>query len=765
MLKRSLYLLFLSLFFVPLFSLEAQSRNESYRITSVDIAGTSRVDTAAVVAQLKHTEGVVTSSQISDEIKAIYRTGFFDQVTAEIVKEKEKTILRYVVIEKPVVRKVFIQGNEDVSEDDLSEIITLGSRRFLDKATIHGLIRNATMYYQGRGYYDVSFDHSVTPLGENEVDLTFIVKEGDRYKINEIEIRGLNEIDEDDLIDVMQTQEYSWWSSWIMGTGRLNKDMLENDRRLIRQYFLDNGYLDATISEPVVHKEDARIQIYFDATEGTQYSIGEITVDGDLINESDEETLDGIESETGEVFNASIIREDSFHISDKFTDIGYAFANVTPNTAVNRELANVDLKFSVDKGKPVTVNRIKIRGNDKTYDNVIRREMRIDEQALYSGSRIKKSEAFLERTGYFEEVGISTEPVLDEDDKVNLLVNVREGPTGSFSAGAGYSSSDGALINTRISENNLFGAGKSVDLNVDLGDERNNFILSYTDRRFQDSFLSLGASGIIAEREFTDFDRNTTGGGVTFGYPGDQIFSEWAEDIEFSLRYQFLEYEIDNVDPNDAAPLVIESQGKTSASGLTPKVTRSTINNPLNPTEGSLQSLSAEITGLGGNQEYYLIEAKQQLYYPLLKSEYGDLVFSWRTRFGYGETFDDQNFPLFRRYFPGGINSVRGYKNRTLGPKDENGNEYGGSKQLVNNVELIFPLLNSAGVKGVVFYDIGEAFDDDQSIDLGDLREAYGFGIRWISPLGPIRIEFGIPIDRQEGEDSLVTLFSFGAPL
>ncbi|MCB0355199.1 MAG: outer membrane protein assembly factor BamA, partial [Bdellovibrionales bacterium] len=439
--------------------------------------------------------------------------------------------------------------------------------------------------------------------------------------------------------------------------------------------------------------------------------------------------------------------------------------NVVPDTRLHRTAATVDIEFSVDKGKLVDVNRIKIRGNTKTYDHVIRRELRINEQDQYSSSKVERSKRLLQRLGYFEEVDISSETVEGEDDKVDLLVNVREASTGTFSAGAGFSTSDGALFNVRLSENNVLGAGRRAVLNADLGTERENFSISLQDPRLDDSFWSGEADLLRTQREFNDFDRELQGGSLTIGYPLEEFFGEWSEDVSFSVKYEYLDINISNVDLDDAAPLVIASEGSSKASGFTPRLVRNTIDNPLNPSDGSRQVLSVELTGIGGNEEYYLIEGQNQLYYPLGKTSIGDFIFSWRTRVGYGKTFNGEDFPLFRRYFPGGINSVRGFDERSLGPVDEDGNEFGGSKQLVNNLELIFPLFQSAGIKGVIFYDVGEAFDDDENITVSDLRQAYGFGIRWASPLGPIRVELGFPIDREPGEDSSVTLFSFGAPL
>lgn len=767
-LKRALIYCLLTLgvglIVIPPCSSQAIESAASFNISSIEIAGNQRTDSRAITEKLERSSGSFTSDQITEQIKEIYRTGFFEEITASIVESANGKVLRYTVIEKPIVRKIFISGNEQVDEDDLSEIFSLGTMRFLDKSSVDGIIRNATAFYQSRGYYDVSFDYKVDPVGENQVDVNFKVDEGKRFKISKISFRGLEAVDSDELRGAIQTRRYKWWNSWLYGTGRLNKPMLENDRNVLRQHFFDHGYIDVVVSEPVVEKKGGYLEISFDVSEGQQYSVGAISASGTLLDESMEKTLEGIQSSRGEVFNASELREDAFIISEKFTDIGYAYANVVPDTATLRDSGEVNINFEVDPGQLVYVRRVNISGNEKTYDNVIRRELKIDERELFSSSKLQRSQILLERLGYFEEVNVSTEPT-DSDDLIDILTNVREGSTGQFSAGAGFSSSDGALFNARLSENNLFGTGRRATINADIGTERENLVFSINDRRVNDTYISLGGSLLKTEREFDDFDRELAGGSFSSGYPFEEAFGEWFEDISGSIKYEYLDIEITNVNPEDAAELVIESEGKSSSSAITLSLNRNTINNPLNPVTGSRQALSVELAGLGGTEEYYLIDARQYWYYPLLRSDYGDLVFSWRARFGYGKTYDDDPFPLFRRYFPGGINSVRGFEARTLGPEDSNGNNYGGSKQIVNNVELIFPLINSAGLKGVVFYDVGEAFDDDVSIEFGELREAYGYGIRWTSPLGPIRLEFGFPLDKEEGEDSMVTQFSFGAPL
>lgn len=737
----------------------------SVSVQGIDIAGNQRVDSEAIKLQIKKQSGTITTEEVTEDIKTLYSTGFFDQVEASVVESGGRTLLRFTVAEKPLVRKAYVKGNKEVSEGDLSEIVKFGEKRFLDKARIDGFKRSMISLYQAKGYNDASVDASVVPVGENQVDITFIVSEGSRYKLRKVQFKGLNEIDADDLRDVMQTKRYKWYSSWLFGTGRLNNDMLDADRSAIRQYFLDNGFIEATISDPQteVDKDKAEIVVSFLVNEGKRYKFGSITASGDLVDGDKEKTLEEIDSKSGETFSAAKIRQDSFKISDKFGDEGYAFANVQPLTDVQEAEGVVNINFTSSKGKVVSVNRINIFGNDKTYDNVIRRELKVQEADQYSSSKVKRSQKLLERLGYFDEVSISNEPAPGADNAVDLNVNVKEAKsTGSFSIGAGYSTSDGPIATAKLSENNILGTGRRVDLSVDVGTETNNATLTLSDRKLNDTNLSGSIEGFRSERKFDDFNRVMTGGALAFGYPLEEVFGESLNDINAGLRYELLNVDISDVD-DSAATLIKASEGSAVSSAINPTLSRNTINNPLNPRTGSNQVLSYERSGLGGDVEYELYEARNTFYYPLFDSWIGEFVFSDRLRYDYGKSLNDDAYPLFKRFFPGGINSVRGYESRSLGPK-EGDSEYGGSKQFVNNAELIFPLINSAGIKGVFFYDMGQAYDDNQSLDFSELRKSWGFGIRWMSPLGPLRFEFGFPIQRREGEDRMQPAFSFGVP-
>ncbi len=753
----------------------AFAQDQGYYVSAVEFVGNKRIDSEALKTQLKYKQGQVTSDEISSEVKSLYKTGFFDQVSASIVQSGNAPVLRYSLTEKPLIRKVFIKGNSEVSEDSLREALTLGSQRFLDSAQIEEMTKKAASIYKRKGYHEVSIDHSVSTVSDGnssdrQVDLTFDVKEGPRYQINEVRFEGLNEVDEGELASLMQTKSYKWWSSWLFGTGRLDEDMLESDRAQIKQFLLDNGYVDSQVNQASIVKkdQDKEFDIVFRVTEGPLYKFGKVTVSGDKLGNPDEseELAEIVTAENGDDFSAKALRDDSFALGDYYGDYGYAFANVVPETSIKRASRQVDVNYTINKGRPVTINKVKISGNTKTYDNVIRREMRVDEGDLYSGKKLRRTQEVLQRRGYFDEVTVGTESV--GNDKVDANVTVKEGQTGTFSAGAGYSTADALIFNARISEGNMFGTGRRVSLNADIGTERNSFSLSLEDPRVNDSYISGASSLFSTWRLFDDYDQQQNGANITFGYPLEEVFGEWSEDIGVALKYEYKQIEISDID-DDSAQLVLDSEGKTNASALTPRIYRNTIDNPLNPSKGSRQDLNVEIAGLGGDQDFYLYELKNSFYYPLIETEVGDITLSMRTTYAVGEAQGDSEYlPLYRRFYLGGINSVRGYDNRSITPKDERGNEYGGAKEFVHNNELIFPLVNSAGIKGLFFYDLGNVADDyikDESIDFGELKTSYGFGIRWNSPMGPLRLEFGFPLDTEDDEDDgMKTNFSFGAP-
>lgn len=758
--KQILALVLLSLAFP--FAVMGESENA---IADVRIVGNERVQEETVLHQLKSQVGSIFSEEVvAADIRSLVGTGFFRSVEVRRVLAADgRIVVIFRVGENPAIRNVFIEGNDEVSNDTLKEKLNITARKFLSRQSLHKGVDEAIKHYESKGIQGTEITYSTKAVEKGEVDVTFHVKEGEEKLLRRVEFRGNKNIDSGTLRSEISTAGYRWWSSWVTGSGVVKKEDLSQDLVRIRQYYLRRGYVDMSVAEPeIVDVKDGQ-KLVFRITEGAQYKVGRIAASGTLLAGGEKETLEGTKLESGDIFDASVLHEDSFAIAEKFTDGGYAFANVEPQTILDREEKVVNVTFNVDKGDVIQVNRIVITGNDKTKDNVIRRSLKIGELERYSSSKVRRSEELVRRLGFFNDVSITPERT-EKEKEVDLSVAVAEMATGQFSAGAGISSGDGVLFSVRLSENNLFGEGKNVGLDLNTGSTNQRYVLSYGDPRVNDSLWSFGADLISYTREYDDFDRKQNGAGVSFGYPLWFLGEGAEDDIRFNLGYDLMQIEIDNL--SDTAPTrVADEVGKSVSSSVTPSLVRSTIDNPMDPSSGSRQALSLELAGLGGDEKFWIAGAANTFYYPMFDTTFGQFIFSQRTRFNYGDTYNGENLPLFKRFFPGGINSVRGFDARQLGPKDENGNEYGGSKELVANFEMIFPLVDSIGFNGVVFYDVGNAFDDNVAVSVSDLRQAIGWGIRWSSPIAPIRFEIGYPLDKQEGDSGVVTHFSFGAPL
>lgn len=758
----------LSLLLVVTFSvllIQSSVAQEQGRVNDVIVQGNKRVEVSAILQLVKLLPGSEYSqTQLTDDIKSIYRSGFFDNVEGHPSRTGGRLNVVFVVKEKPAIRDIKFTGNEAFSEETLKEKLGVSSKFFLDRKKIATGTEEILKAYQADGYYGATVKTEETFIDDEQVDLAVNINEGELKKIRNVVFEGVSKADEDELHDAVKTSSYSWLYSWITGSGVVKKEYLDNDVKELNKYYLDHGYVDVRVAEPTVRDIEDGLEVVFKVDEGDHYNFGTLTASGDLKDDSVGKTIEGIASKPGESFNLDQMRKDTFIVSEKFTDVGYAFANVEPITNVNRSNKTVDVNYKINKGNLIHIDKINITGNNKTADNVIRRTLLIYEQDLFKSSKIKRSQELLQRQGYFDGVTIAPEPS-DREDTTNLGVAVKEGNTGTFSIGGGVGSGEGFIFTSRVSENNLFGTGNSLSFDINAGSRRENYVLSFNNPRVFDTFVSMGLDGMSVRRRYDQFDNQQTGGGISFGYPLMFLGEDLAQDYRASVSYQLMHIDIVDID-EDAPTLVQDSAGGSIASMITPQLVRNTINNPLDPSKGSRQQVSVEMAGLGGDEDYWLVQASNSFYYPLWESPVGNFVFANRVKFGQGENWSGENsFPLFKRFFPGGINSVRGYAANELGPKDENGNEYGGNKQLIANFELIFPLVQSIGLSGVTFYDIGNAFDDDIGISVTGLKQAVGWGFRWRSPLAPIRIEFGYPIDKDSGDKSFVTNFSLGAPL
>ncbi|MBX3027501.1 outer membrane protein assembly factor BamA [bacterium] len=767
------------------------------RIERVEIVGNQRVEDEAVRVKLKQRAGSPYDPQaVDDDIRAIYKMGFFDDVRATMDRQGGGWVLTYDVHERPFIRQVRIEGNKKIDKEELEGMLRVRPTTILDPEKARQGIEEAKNAYQKKGYLDADIRYETTPVGENEVDVTFVVDEREPIRIQHIEFEGNSQFSDSELKRVMQTSERGILSP-ITGSGNLDREVLKTDTERLTAWYYENGFIDVRVDEPKVERQEDGLTVTIKVDEGEQYHFGTIATAGETLPEIETAQQGKFEAHEGEIFKPSLLRKDINNLTEAYGDLSYAFVNVTPTTNIDQADKRVDVTYTITRGPAVSIDRIEISGNTKTRDKVIRRELELAEQSPFSGTRLRRSQDRLRRLGFFEDVNITTRKA-DAEDKLDMLVDVREGNTGAFSAGAGISSGESFLFNIRLSESNLFGRGQAIVLNADFGSIRRNISLSFTEPYFLDTPLTLGIDAFNWQLEFDQFTRGGTGGGIRTLYPFPALGLDVVHlgplgevsllDTRMGVEYRIENAEISNV-ARSAATVLRAAAGTSLTSSIIPRIFRDTRNSLLDPTAGSFQDFSIEIAGLGGDSDFLNAQSRARWYIPVYQiPKLGPLTFATGWNFGYGLGFgNNPELPLFERYFPGGINSLRGFQVRSLGPRVDvfeqgKGQDdqcpygpnacgrllrrdvIGGSQQLVFNNELIFPIVQQLGIKGVVFCDAGNAFLASQGIDFGGMRVSVGGGIRWLSPIGPLRIEVGVPLNPQSGDQIQRIQFSFGAP-
>ncbi len=751
-------------------------------VAQVIIQGNARVDEQAIRIHVQSREGAsYDPAAVDADVRAIYAMGFFENVEVERRPSAEGVVLVFRVRERPLVTEVKIEGNKKVHTEDLETALKVRPRTILDSEKLRRGVLDGKKLYEEKGYLDATITPRIVPSPDqpNEVTVTYVVTEGQIVRIQHIEFEGNQAFSDSKLKRIITTKE-EWLLSPFTGAGVLNKETLKTDTERLTAWYYDNGYINVRVDEPEVERKSDGLYVTIKIAEGDIYTVGKIDFAGDV--REDLNLRKDLDLVPGDTFRTSKLRQDILKLTDKYGDVGYAFVNIEPETDVDPDKKTVDITYRVDEGPAVTIDKIAITGNTKTRDKVIRRELKVEEQQQFSGTKLKKSRDALNRLGYFQEVNLTTQRGRSEE-KLNLQVDVKEGQTGALTAGAGFSSADNLLFNARISENNLFGLGYHAVLNADFGSRRQNFIASFTDPWFLDMPLSATVDGFRWRLDFSDFTRSGTGASVRLLYPLTEFgYDRFAgrfslEEVRIGAEYRIEEAEISDLNRR-SPPSVVAEQGRSLTSAIRPILSRNTLNSLFDPTRGSTEEISVEYAGLGGESRYVKVDLRARAYWPIYRSnQLGTFAYSLGGALGYGlgnRGTSGNELPLFERYFPGGINSIRGYQTRTLGPRefvrnaqgqDAQSDPIGGSRQLVINNEIIFPIVEPLGLKGVVFVDVGNAWLDSDGYDLGNLRYAAGGGLRWQSPLGPIRIELGVPLNKHRHEKSSLVLFSFGAPL
>jgi outer membrane protein insertion porin family len=718
------------------------------KVARVVIEGNRRIEDDAVKRVIRTKPGDIYLAQsLTEDLKRVYAMGYFEDVRVEVEEGPQGKIIIFKVKEKPTVKEIRIKGNTALKDEKIKEGLSISAGSILNISKIHDNIKLIEELYKDKNYHNVKVAYNLIPLETNRVDLEFVVAEGEKVLIKEIALEGNNAYADKKLKKMMKTSEKGFFS-WLTSSGELDMEDLSQDVAILTGFYHNNGYLQARVGEPQVEYQKDSIYIKIKIDEGRQFKIGAVDIEGDLVL-TKPELLNRIKSAMGNIYSREVLRNDVLALTDLYSDESYAYAEIFPRIEKDFEKLEVNITFVINKGNQVYFEKIIIGGNTKTRDKVIRRELNVYEQELYSGQRLKRGVRNLHRLDYFEDIKVNTSKG-SADDTMVLKVDVTEKPTGVFSFGGGYSSQENLFVMASVSQRNLFGRGQTLQLKAELGSETTQYSLSFTEPWLFDIPLSAGFDLYNWEKEYEDYDKDSVGGGVRFGY---SVFDY----TRAYLSYSYDIGDITNVD-EDASESIREMEGTNVTSSVTASLRYDSRNRQFNPTEGSQHSISVEYAGFGGDIAFTKYRAETGWYIPLFWNVVGFL----HGKTGYVHENPGGKLPDWERFNLGGINSLRGFEWEDLSPKDEIGAEIGGDKFVQFNFEFLFPLLKKAGIVGVLFYDTGDVYDNDEHIDLGNLRQSAGYGFRWYSPMGPIRIEYGHILDPKEGEDKGKWEFTMG---
>lgn len=737
--------IFVILFLLISFNLFAST------IDQVLVQGNKRVSTSKIQSYILKAGDDFDLKKIDDSVKKLYESGLFLDVKVDLKFEDDRMIIVYIVKEKPFINKVYFEGNKELKEDKLKEELKIKENAPFDKNLIEDAIKDIRKKYEDNNFYNVKISYDIEERGNNAVDIVFSIEEGVESKIYKIEFYGNKQFKTKELKKLIETNEKGIFS-WLTGSGKIKRDNLDYDRERLRQHYLNNGYMRVKIAEPELTYSDdkKKVTLVFRIEEGEKYKVGEIAFKGNV--HLDNKTLfNRLTLKPGDIFSAEKFQNDIKSLTDAFTEIGYAFANVDPLNDIKDYDKIVNITYNIEENILYYINRIIITGNNKTRDRVIRREFEIVEGEKYNSSKIKQSKQHVEFTNYFEEVNLKEDVV--SEGLMDLKLNVKEKPTGMFTIGAGYSSLDGVTGMASVSQQNLFGLGYSLGLKAEFSSKRTDYTLSFTNPWLFDRPITFGVDLYNLKRSYYEYTKKSEGMALRLGHPiiKRKLYANYKLAYD-KIRIYDLEW--------DASDYVREQEGETTTISFTPSLVWNTLNHPFDPSKGNKSTLFVKLAGtvLGGDNDFVKTGVESAQYFPLFWSFVGML----HGETGYLAKIGDKKLPIDERYRLGGMYSVRGYKYGDISPKDKNGYDYGGDKYVLFNAELSFDISKENKFKGVFFFDAGQVYDENEGYMSRSLRKSIGYGFRWFSPIGPLRIEYGHKLDREPGESSGRWDFSIG---
>ncbi|XPV77317.1 MAG: outer membrane protein assembly factor BamA [Desulfovibrio sp.] len=736
------------------------------KIAEIKVEGTRVLDSDVILSRLSVKEGdLYDPKMMNEQLKNIYDLGYFEDIQIKVDSSRRGRVVTFKVEEKPRIQFLDIKGTDEIDSDDIIANISTKSGAILNPKVLAMDIRTIRGMYHKEGYYKATISHEVVDMKNGQARLVFDINEGPRLYIEDIQIDGAKQVDVDDLKSLLSLKEHGILSLFT-DEGILDDDFLERDGSVLASYYRNHGFLDARIGEPDVDIRDDGIYVTYKVYEGSRFKVNKVEFAGDLITSTEELGAvigaDELESQK-EFLDRSVVNSDMDNLTEYYNNQGYAYATVDVQMKDDRENSTVDLVYNVVKHQRIKIRRIVLEGNTKTRDNVIMRELELADGDRYSKSLINRSTMRLDRLDYFGNVSIDTIPTGDPNE-VDMKVKVAEKGTGKIGGGAGFSTYDGVFIGGNLAEDNLFGKGYQGALDLQLASKGTKFQLNFYNPRYDDTLLGVGGAAFLTTHEYDQYTRDSVGGNVRLGYPIGRYTT-------VNGSYNLENYEIKDIETSASQDLKDE-EGTHLLSSVRLSAVRDTTDSKRYARLGTKSVVGLEVAGgmFGGDDSFVRYKAEHDWYKTLV----GDLVFHWKNRIGLmTENIDSKDIPENELYQIGGPNTVRGYSRDKIGPQDSDGKTVGGNKQFITNLELLYLMSKEYGIVGVAFFDAGGVWDQGDSYFSSPsylhstypamgLYKSIGAGIRWDSPLGPLRVEYGYGLDELYDSASSRIEFSMG---
>ncbi|MFH1059473.1 MAG: outer membrane protein assembly factor BamA [Pseudomonadota bacterium] len=723
------------------------------QVAVVEVQGNKRIEAEAVKAVMQtKAGGPYAPVRLDEDLRAVWKMGYFDDVRMETKDTAQGKVITVVVKEKPTIRELNIVGNKAIDEKDLRDQIGIKPFAVFKPEAVKEAEEKIVKLYHDKGFYDVKVSSKVgtTPSGDPAV--TFNIDEGKKVFIKTITFTGNKSFPDKELKEAMSTTE-SGWFTWLTESNILERNKLDQDLEKLTDFYYNHGYMNARVGEPGVTRGPDGLVVSIPVEEGPRFKVADVTLSGEMIKPQ-AELAQAMKTKPGEWFNRDQLRADISYLSSLYADQGFAYVDVRPQIQQDQNKHTVSIAFSIKKGDKVYFERILITGNSHTRDNVIRRELGVAEGDLFSGSSLRMGNMRLQRLNFFEDVHISTTKG-SSPDRMDLKIDVKEKRTGQFSIGAGYSTVDKVMLMGRIAESNLFGRGQQLEFRGQIGGVSNRYTISFTEPWLLDKPVSFGVDLYDWDREYFTYSKEAVGGRLRLG---------WPTPMRATRFYTYYTYEVANIYDiqNNAARIIRDQEGEHTTSSLRGILRRDTRDHVFNPTHGSDNSISVEYAGgpLGGTNAFTKVIGDTGWYFPL----WFEHVFVLHGRIGWMAGHSGGDLPIYEKFFLGGINTLRGFDYQSVSPRDAATNDrIGGERMALANVEYRFPLLTKAGLVGVMFYDTGNVWTEDQGYEFSDIRSSVGGGIRWYSPMGPLRLEYGYVLDPKPDDSESNWEFTIGS--